>query len=246
MLIVSMLDRRVLRHDEGVLDVYADLSAHVEFPLNDMLVDRSGRAYVGNLGFDARGGAPISPTVLSVIAPDGSTTAGAHDLVFPNGMAVTPDGKQLLVAETYACRISAFAIGADGSLGERRTWATLGTANGATHCEQLIRAGQVLPDGIAIDAEGALWVADANGTGISRINSRGTVLDRIETGLAVYAAALGGPDGHTLFLCVAPSLRRRAAHPERAAALLSCQVEVPAPSALSSGGLRETGVAVQD
>ena len=92
MLIVSMLDRRVLRYDEGVLDVYADLSAHVEFLLNDMLVDRSGRAYVGNLGFDARGGAPIGPTGLSVIAPDGSTTAGAHELVFPNGMAVTPDG----------------------------------------------------------------------------------------------------------------------------------------------------------
>lgn len=231
MLVVSMLDRRILRMRGGTLELYADLSQLVDHALNDMLVDRAGRAYVGNLGFDARGGASIAPTCLLVVQPDGSVVASAKDLVFPNGMAVTPDGAHLLVAETYACRISAFALRADGTLGDRSTWAVLGDTDAKTHCEQFVRTGQALPDGIAVDADGALWVADANGTGINRIDAKGRVLDRIETGLAVYAAALGGVDGHTLFLCVAPSLSRRAKHPERASAVLTCQVDVPAPDA---------------
>jgi sugar lactone lactonase YvrE len=227
LLVASMLDRRILRHEDGRLEVHADLAAYADVPLNDMLVDADGRAYVGNFGFDARGGAPIAPTRLIVVDPDGSVRVAGEDLVFPNGMAITPDGRRLLVAETYAGRISAFALTTDGMPVGRTTWASLGGTGGETHTAQFVSRGKILPDGVALDAEGALWVGDANGTGAIRVAEGGRILDRIDTGLAVYAVALGGPERRTLYLCASPSMRTRAPHPEPKSVLLACDVDVP-------------------
>src|SRR5450755_1665893 len=126
LLIVSMRDRKILRRQlDGSLDTQADVSALAPGYLNDMLVDRDGRAWVGNFGFDLMGGAPARSTVLICIEPDGAAKVVADDLGFPNGTALTPDGRTLIVAESLMNRLSSFNVDG-GSLGERRTWAAFG------------------------------------------------------------------------------------------------------------------------
>ncbi|RYD84190.1 MAG: gluconolactonase, partial [Sphingomonadales bacterium] len=129
LLIVSMQDRRLLRRrSDGELVVHADLSGHVPWFLNDMIVDRHGRAYVGNFGFDIWNGGAPQPTGLARVDPDGSISLEGEGLWFPNGTVITADGKTLIVAESGAARLTAFTIGANGSLSDRRTWAQLGEA----------------------------------------------------------------------------------------------------------------------
>lgn len=187
LLIVSMLDRRVLRLKGGKLLPYADLSALAGGPCNDMVVDRAGRAYVGNFGFDHHGGAPFRATCLVRIDPDGHTTRAAEELAFPNGMAITPDGGTLIVAETYANRLTAFAVDRDGGLHGRRLFA------GLEGC---------YPDGICLDAEGAVWVADARGRQVIRVFDGGRIAATVSTGTqGTYACMLGGTDRCTLYIC---------------------------------------------
>lgn len=207
LLAVSMNDRRVLRERDGALALHADLTALAGGPLNDMLVDRAGRAYVGNFGSELGRGASLVPADLALVDPDGSATVAAEGLLFPNGMALDPAGGTLLVAETYGCRISAFDVRPDGRLANRRTWARFGppaVCDGPPPAAQLPGLS-ICPDGIALDAEGALWIGDVAGAGALRVREGGEVAERIEVpGMTVYAVALGGADRRTLHLCAGP------------------------------------------
>ena len=191
LLIVSMGDRRVLRWDGDALSEHADLSALVGHDCNDMVVDGRGNAYVGNAGFDFRSGASDPrPAEVVLVRPDGSAEVVDREVVFPNGSVVTPDGGTLIVGETFGRRLTAFSIADDGTLRDRRTFAAM-----PDH----------MPDGICLDAEGAVWVADAAGGGCVRVREGGEITDRVDAGRTCFACALGGPDRRTLFLLTADS-----------------------------------------
>jgi sugar lactone lactonase YvrE len=186
LLVVSMLDRRLLRVDGAKTHVVADLSALATGPCNDMVVDASGAAYVGNFGFDRHRGEAERTACLARVDADGRVTRVADDLHFPNGTVITPDGGTLIVAETLAHRLTAFDLAADGALSNRRVHATL------PGC---------FPDGICLDADGAVWVADARQNRVLRVRADGTLDRTLATGQSgAYACMLGGPDRRTLFV----------------------------------------------
>lgn len=213
MLAVSMLDRKILRFDPGGPAVHADLSTFASFHVNDMVVDATGNAYIGNFGFDYEAGERPRPTRLVRVAPDGSARPVGDELLFPNGCVITPDTRTLIVAETFARCLTAFRIDASGDLVERRTWADLGP--------------QVFPDGICLDAEGCVWIANALG-GFLRVAEGGEVRDRVDLddGYQAFACMLGGPERRTLFLCEARGLRR-APLPPGSGRLRAVDVDVP-------------------
>jgi sugar lactone lactonase YvrE len=213
MLVVSMNDRRVVRLEpDGTLVEHADLSGLASAPCNDMVVDRRGNAYVGNPGYDMRNPpSPLPAAELVLVRPDGSAEVVDRSVMFPNGPAVTPDGSTLIVAETMGQRLSAFAIALDGTLSNRRTYADL--------------PGRA-PDGIALDAEGAVWVADADGSGCVRVREGGDVTDVVDTGRGCFACALGGPDRTTLFLLTADGFTGEAIR-SRTGAIETVEVAVP-------------------
>ncbi len=197
LLIVSMTDRRVLRlGPDGSLSEHADLSQQATFHCNDMVVDAAGRAYVGHFGFNLfalRAGEQVQPRRASLIRvdPGGQVAAAAEDMEFPNGTVITPDGRTLIVAETMARRLTAFDVAADGTLTGRRVWADLA-------------ADQIAPDGICLDAAGAVWVANAAGPTAVRVREGGEVLDVATFSQTCIACMLGGPDGRDLFAMTAP------------------------------------------
>lgn len=225
-LIVSMRDRKVLRREHsGELQLHADLTQLAPWHLNDMVVDAQGRAYVGNFGYDLMSGAPAQSTCLIKLEPDGGASIAATDLMFPNGTAITPDGRSLIISESFAAQLSAFDIAADGSLSHRRVWARLGEPLGADH---VVTPTVAVPDGLCLDAEGAVWVADAVQRCVLRVAEGGRVIERVSTGeLGVYACMLGGADGCALYLCAAPSFLESERAPTREAKLLSTRVRVP-------------------
>jgi sugar lactone lactonase YvrE len=226
-LIVSMRDHRILvRGDSGELTEHADLSDAVPAVLNDMIVDERGRAYVGNFGFDLMSGAPLRYTTLTRVDPDGTVSTVAEDLGFPNGMVILPGGV-LVVAETFAGRLTAFDVEEDGRLSNRRVWAQFGETPQTEDVGEALQRLQVAPDGICADAEGAIWVADPLHARVIRVGEGGEILDEIPTGMGVYACMLGGDDGRTLFLCAAPSFAEHERRPVREAQLLAVRVEVP-------------------
>ncbi|HZO93156.1 MAG TPA: SMP-30/gluconolactonase/LRE family protein [Candidatus Baltobacteraceae bacterium] len=213
LLVVSMRDRSVMRCAEGALSPYADLAGVASGYANDMVVAADGTAYVGNFGFDLMAGEPVRPATLARVAPDGSVYAAAGGLLFPNGMAIVADGSALIVAETFAQRLTAFSIASDGTLSGRRTWAQL---------------ERVSPDGIALDAEGCMWVADATHRRALRVRPGGAIAEeRTYEDAGIFACALGGPEGTTLALCVAPTFHEAAARAARASRLVVCEVDVP-------------------
>jgi len=231
LLIVSMLDRTLLRCSEGSLSVVADLRDCVAGPPNDMVGDGRGRVWIGNFGDDTPGDGDLRPTTIVTVGPDAAPTVAADDVNFPNGMVLTNGGSTLLVAETFAGRITAFDVRPNGTLTRRRTWANFGSGD-VWNVQEAIKSQPLLPDGIALDAEGALWVADAKGAGVVRVAEGGAVLDRVETGhLAVYAAALGGDTGHELFLCCAAPLGTEDPAHTRHAELRVTTVPVPGAAA---------------
>jgi sugar lactone lactonase YvrE len=185
LLVVSMTDRRLLRLDGDVLRQVADLSALASFHCNDMVVDAQGRAYIGNFGFDLIAKQTPRATNLILVQPEGQTRVVADDLLFPNGTVITPDGRTLIIGETYGARLTAFDIAVDGSLSGRRVWAVLDKA---------------APDGICLDAEGAIWLASPTSREVLRVREGGVVTHRIATPGQAVACALGGPDGRTLFV----------------------------------------------
>ena len=228
MLVVSMRDRRVLRvRDGGAPEVHADLSELAPWHLNDMVVDSRGRAYVGSFGFDIMSAAPIRSAGIIRVDADGSATVAAEDLLFPNGTVILPDARTLVVAETLGGRLTAFDLGDDGTLSNRRVWAKLSDTPDTEDLGELIAAGGVAPDGAALDAEGAIWAADAIGGRVLRVREGGEVLEEISPGTGVFACVLGGADGRTLVMCAAPSFAEHERRDTREALLLACEVDVP-------------------
>jgi sugar lactone lactonase YvrE len=227
LLVVSMRDARVLRREaDGTLVTHAELGAHVGGHPNDMVVDAQGRAFVGNFGFDLMGGAPIAPTGLVRVDPDGTVTPVAEDLWFPNGSVLTDDGV-LLVDETFGNRVTAFDVAEDGTLVNRRTWAEFGALPSTREVAGALPELVVAPDGCGLDAEGALWIADAAHGRAVRVREGGEIVDEVSPGLGVFACGLGGADGRTLFLCAAPDFDEHARSAAREGRLLSVRVEVP-------------------
>jgi sugar lactone lactonase YvrE len=205
LLVISMKDRKILRREaDGTVVEHADLSSLATGHLNDMVVDDQGRAYVGNFGFDLMAGDDVAPAALILVEPDGSARVVADELYFPNGSVITPDGGTLLVDETFANRVSAFDIAADGSLGPRRDWAVFGPRAASSALDDAMAAAVVAPDGCGLDADGNLWVADALGGPTLLVAEGGEILDRVDAGSPVFACMPGGPDGRDLFLCCAP------------------------------------------
>lgn len=195
LLTVSMTDRKVLRQEGAGLVEHADLSGIATYHCNDMVVDALGRAYVGNFGFDLHKATPeiiatSDTATLARVDPDGSVHVAASDLEFPNGAVITPDGQTFIVGETMGRRLTAFDIRPDGSLTNRRIWADLGAR---------------LPDGICLDAEGCIWIANPRAPEAVRIAEGGAVLEVVETSLPCFAVMLGGDDGRTLFCVTAAS-----------------------------------------
>ncbi|TQL68241.1 sugar lactone lactonase YvrE [Nocardioides albertanoniae] len=227
LLIVSMRDHRILRREtDGELVTHADLGDHVTQHLNDMVVDEQGRAYVGNFGFDIMAGADLASTHLLRVDPDGTVAVVAEDLWFPNGSVITPDGA-LLVDETCGNRISAFDIAADGSLTNRRTWAKFGELTTHTAFGDAMSDAVLAPDGCCLDAEGAMWVADAVFGRLVRVAEGGEILEQIEPGGGVFACMLGGSDGKTLYACAAPDFFEEPRKATTEARLLAIRVDVP-------------------
>lgn len=190
LLFVSMEDRTLMRREaDGRVVRHGDLSGIATWHANDMVVDAWGRAYVGNFGFPLHPmGAPVAAT-LARVDPDGGVHAAASDLMFPNGMAITPDGRTLIVGESFAGRFTAFDIAADGALSNRRLWAQL--PEGA------------VPDGSCLDADGAIWTASPTTKQVLRIREGGAVLETVSTDQQAIACMLGGGDGKTLFILAA-------------------------------------------
>ena len=165
--------------------------------------------------------------MLICVEPDGTAKVAADGLGFPNGMVLTPDGRTLIVAESTMNRLSAFNV-AVGSLGERRTWAAFGDPPTSTDFTELLGQVAVAPDGICLDAEGAVWVADAAHSRLIRVAEGGRILEERKTdGVGVFACMLGGDDGRTLFASVAPTFHEAEASANHRASILMTTVEVP-------------------
>ncbi len=189
LIFVAMLTRKVMRVVGGEIVEHADLSALATGSCNDMVVDASGNAYVGNFGFDLDAGEEFVPADLALVRPDGTVSVAADTMAFPNGSVITPDGGTLIVGETFGGGYTAFTIGDDGTLSGRRRWAeTPGMA----------------PDGCTLDAEGGIWFADAIGSQVVRVLEGGEITDRLDLPMNTYATTLGGDDGRTLFVLCAP------------------------------------------
>jgi sugar lactone lactonase YvrE len=166
---------------------HADLTGLADHAWSDMVVDGRGNAYVGNIGFDFPDG-DFAPGIVAVVTPDGSARQVADGVAFPNGMAVTPDNATLILAESYANRLTAFDVAADGGLANRRVWADLDDG---------------VPDGICLDAEGAVWYGDVPNRRCVRVREGGEVLQTLDLDRGCFACTLGGVDGSTLFLMAA-------------------------------------------
>jgi sugar lactone lactonase YvrE len=223
LLVVSMVKRQVLRRTpDGQIAIHADLGHIATWHCNDMVVDAQGGAYVGNFGFnldaeiESRGVPDVlanHPTAkLAYVAPDGQTRVAAEDMHFPNGPVITPDGRNLIVGETLAGVLTAFDIGPDGDLSNRRVWAPTSPA---------------VPDGICLDADGAIWVANPIAPQCVRIAEGGEVKEIIDTGAPCYACMLGGEDGRTLFMLTASSSDGHAAAASPTCRILVASVDSP-------------------
>ena len=212
MLIVSMKDRKLMRLADGNLTEHADMSSIATWHCNDMVVSADGRAYVGNFGYDHYSEPEEKTANLVRVDPDGSVHLAESGLKFPNGSVITPDGKTLVVGETRGNRLTAWDIAEDGSLTNRRVWADL---------------GKNFPDGICLDEDGAIWIADPRLKETIRVREGGEVTHRISTGdFGSYACMLGGDDRKTLYICTAPGSGPGAAEAPKGR-IEYCRVDIP-------------------
>ena len=212
LLVVSMTDRRLLRLDpEGLIEV-SDLSELASYHCNDMVVDAPGRAYIGNFGFDMFSQQPFVPAAIALVDPDGTTRIAADNMAFPNGTVITPDGRTLIVAETWAQSLTAFDIEEDGSLANRRVWAEIADAT---------------PDGICLDRENAIWVASPLSGEVLRCREGGEITHRVRPKRQAYACMLGGEDCRTLFVCTAEAMNPDETREMISGSIEIVQVEVP-------------------
>jgi sugar lactone lactonase YvrE len=212
LLVVSMRDRRLLRLDSDGLHQVADLSGVAPFHCNDMVTDAHGRSYIGNFGFDFTTGEKPRATTLALVTPDGGVRVVADEMQFPNGAVITPDGRTLIIGESFGARLTAFDIAEDGSLSNRRVWAQLEKA---------------MPDGICLDAEGAIWVASPVSGEVLRVREGGEVTERIRVASQAIACMLGGPSRTTLFVCTSESLTAEECRAKRSAKIEVVEVSVP-------------------
>lgn len=211
--VVSMLDRRLLRVTAQGLALVADLSSYTAFPINDMAIDGHGRAYIGSFGFDLMNGASPSSASLFCVQPGGTITTVAKELLFPNGIVITPGGQTLILAETFAGQLTAFSIEDDGTLTNRRLFAPL---------------GQTGPDGICLDEEGGVWVACANDDKMIRVIEGGEITDTIPLpDRHAYACMLGGADRRDLYICTALDFHPQSTLRDRAGRIEVVRVEIP-------------------
>jgi sugar lactone lactonase YvrE len=224
LLVVAMETQRLLRVEvDGSVVEHADLSSVARGSLNDMVVAPDGTAYVGDAGIriqapDANWGSPPMGQTLRV-ATDGTVSCAADDLLFPNGHVLSEDERTLIVAESFAKRLTAFDVEADGVLSNRRTFAELQADNGAA---------TVFPDGICFDREHGVWVADVVGRRVIRVLEGGQITESITyDDAAPMACALGGEHRRTLFVCVGGELRHEVSANGDAARIEACEVDVP-------------------
>ena len=212
LLIVHSADRRLLRReDDGSLATHADLAAISTFPWNDIATDTRGYAFVNNIGFDFPGG-DVGPGLVALVTPDGAARVVADGLAFPNGMVVTPDDSTLIVAESYGNCLTAFDIAPDGGLSNRRVWAALGEDN---------------PDGICIDAEGAVWYADVGHEHCVRVVEGGAIRQTIPLDRGGFACALGGADLRQLLIVATRWDPANMGTGDRTGQVLVADVDVP-------------------
>jgi sugar lactone lactonase YvrE len=189
LLVIAGRERLLLRLElDGSLVTHADLTAIPRFGGNEIVIDGRGNIYVNGGGFDLLAGEKFAPGIIVLVDPAGTIRQVADGIAFPNGMAITPDNGTLIIAESYGKRLTAFDIAADGSLANRRVWADLGDG---------------VPDGICIDAEGAVWYADVPNKRCVRVREGGAVLHTINLDRGAFACMLGGADGKTLFIMAA-------------------------------------------
>jgi sugar lactone lactonase YvrE len=170
---------------DGTMVQHADLTQVAEHGWNEIVVDGRGNIYLNGFGFDFLGGGAPEPGIVALVTPDGRARQVADDIQFPNGMVVTPDNSTLIVSESFAGRLTAFDIEDDGSLSNRRIW-----------------ADGIGPDGICIDADGAVWTSSGRKECIG-VREGGEIVDRIPVGRDIFSVMLGGPDGRTLFILAA-------------------------------------------
>jgi sugar lactone lactonase YvrE len=211
---------------DGTMVRHADLSGVADHGWNEIAVDPRGNIYLDGAGFDFLGGAAPEPGIIALVTPDGTARQVAGGIRFPNGMVVTPDGSTLVIAESFAGCLTAFDIEPDGGLANRRVW-----------------ADGMGPDGICVDAEGAIWTQTADTLlhsgdpqaprgAVVRIREGGEVLERVETDQECFACTLGGPDGRTLFLLCADWRgvdQVDAVVAERTGRILTARAPVPRP-----------------
>jgi sugar lactone lactonase YvrE len=213
LLIVSASDRTLLRREsDGSLLTYAGLRRICGRPWNEIVVDGRGNAYLNSIGFEMMTGEKPVPGVIALVTPDGSCRQVADEVLFPNGMVVTPDNSTLILAESYGKRLTAFDIAPDGGLSNRRVWAEVDGA----------------PDGICLDADGAIWYADVPNKCCVRVRKGGEVLQTIKLDRGCFACMLGGTDRKTLFM-MAAEWHGPASLAEKARTGQVLTLEVPAP-----------------
>lgn len=211
LLIVSITDRRLLRLDPDGLSVAADLGK-LALACNDMVVDNQGRAYIGSYEYTLQTYKPGAPAWIILVTPDGDVRVVADEIDGPNGTVITPDGHTLIVAESFAAQLTAFDIEPDGSLTGRRAWAQVEGA---------------MPDGICLDAEGAIWVAPSNSAEVLRVLEGGEVTHRIRVSTTAFACMLGGPERGTLFIMTADTFNPEEARAKRSGRIETVKVDVP-------------------
>lgn len=213
LLFVLMDDRKLMRMEaDGAIVTHADLGHIATWHCNDMVVDAQGRAYVGNFGFSLDPPAPQVPAKLALVQPDGAVSIAAEDLVFPNGAVITPDGKTLIIGESFASRITAFDIGAYGALTNRRVFAEIAPA---------------VPDGMCLDAEGAVWVASPTTNEVIRVAKNGAIAARVPVGRTAVACMLGGEDRKMLYVLTSPVLGREECERLKTGRIEVMNVDVP-------------------
>jgi sugar lactone lactonase YvrE len=204
LLIVSMRNRKLLVLNCGKLTEFADLSSVATYYCNDVVTDLKGRSYVRNFGYDLHSDAEFQKAALILVHPDGTTELAADGLSFPNGTVITPNGKTLIVGESFGVRLTAFDIHSDGSLANRHEWAKMDGA---------------VPDGICLDEAGGIWVASPISNQALRVIKGGKVTDRVKTENQAYACMLGGLDGKTVFIMTSRSSQPDECKAEKSAAV---------------------------
>lgn len=220
LLVASRLDRAVMRREyDGTLVRHGDLQPWATWWANDMVVASNGQLYAGNFGFDLDAlyegtldGSQIKPTSLIRVDPDGTTHQAAADIAFPNGTVITEDGKTLVIAESLGGRLTAFDREPDGTLTNRREWASL---------------PRIAPDGICLCEDNTIWVSNALGQECLRVAEGGEVLERVTTSMNCFACMLGGDDRRTLYMITAVESHGAKARSERNGAIEKVRTTVP-------------------